>query len=135
MAFFIAELARTSKDSLSVAKLHCHRALDSLELLVRWVMKNALLAPPRSAAKRVSPAHGPAVCCFGFSPQGRFGKAFNTSREKGVVVLIVPPGAWLAHQPAVERPRDGARPTEVSSPLDMLSTCRKVMALRGSPSG
>jgi hypothetical protein len=24
----------------------CHRALESLEILVRWAMKNALLAPP-----------------------------------------------------------------------------------------
>jgi hypothetical protein len=46
MAFFIAQLAGTSKDTLSVAKLPCHSALESLELLVRWVMKNALLAPP-----------------------------------------------------------------------------------------
>jgi hypothetical protein len=46
MAFFIAQLARTSKDTFSVAKAHCHRTLDSLELLLRWVMKNALLAPP-----------------------------------------------------------------------------------------
>ena len=46
MAFFIAQLTKDAQRTLSVANLCCLGALETLELLVRWVMKNAFLPPP-----------------------------------------------------------------------------------------